>query len=79
MNSYAEYMKSTSVRNGRAALWSEAVSAFSSMAQACARHWLVGGNRNAMRNLDRLDDRLLNDIGLRRERFPSGTTLVVRL
>jgi uncharacterized protein YjiS (DUF1127 family) len=32
-----------------------------------------------MRNLDRLDDRLLNDIGLRRERFPSGTTLVGRL
>jgi uncharacterized protein YjiS (DUF1127 family) len=49
------------------------------MAQACARHWLVGGNRNAMRNLDRLDDRLLNDNGLQRERFPSGTTLVVRL
>lgn len=41
--------------------------------------WVALRTRRALSDLDRLDDRLLRDVGLRRERLPSGTTRIALL
>jgi uncharacterized protein YjiS (DUF1127 family) len=78
MSAYADYMKLASAQSRRATIPLAATSRFAAFAQALKRRGLAARIRNSVRDLERLDDRLLNDVGLRRERFPSGATRVVR-
>jgi uncharacterized protein YjiS (DUF1127 family) len=66
-------MKSLGASTGPAGRWSD--TAFSTI-RTLRDRWL---NLRSQRALDRLDDRLLRDIGLRRERFPSGAARVAPL
>jgi uncharacterized protein YjiS (DUF1127 family) len=61
------------VTNGPAGRWSD--TQFSTI-RTLRDRWL---NLRSQQALDRLDDRLLRDVGLRRKRFPSGAARVAPL
>ncbi|HKK30145.1 MAG TPA: DUF1127 domain-containing protein [Alphaproteobacteria bacterium] len=74
MNSYSEYHKYTAAPpdgpNTNAIL--------KLLSGLLGRAFALACFGTSIRNLDRLDDRLLKDIGLYREHLPNGTTRICR-
>lgn len=78
MNTLLDVMKFAGSANETRSLEPRAIFHIGELARNARRRWQEARIRNSVRDLERLDDRLLKDVGLFREHLPSGATLVRR-
>ncbi|MCZ0814322.1 hypothetical protein N5A93_19055 [Roseovarius sp. EGI FJ00037] len=78
MNAYADYLANTTASQDEPRVLAAMASVLRRMDGALKRGAQTDRLRRMAIDLEQLNDRLLKDIGIRREHFPSGAIRIVR-
>lgn len=77
MNAYTDYLADTAPAPDQPRILAAMASVLRQMHGALKRNADSVRLRRTASDLEHLDDKLLKDVGLRREHFPSGTTRIL--